>query len=377
MESCEVLIVGGGPAGSTCARELVNAGIDVLVVDKSHFPRDKVCAGWITPGVVETLQLDLDDYRKNHICQDITGFHTGILNGAATSNYYDEAVSYGIRRYEFDDYLLKRSGARVLADTSVNDIQWQNDHWLVNNSIQAKLLIGAGGHFCPVARYMGARVGRTECAVSAQEAEIEMTPAEQAECNVDPNIPELYFFPDMSGYAWLFRKGRFINIGVGRENVSGIAKDCNDFLDYLVENHKIPSGLVKRFKGHAYLLYDHARRNCVDNNMLLIGDAAGLAYTESGEGIRPAIESGLLAAQVIIHAKGQYTKRHLEIYQLYLEERFGAKHSKANHWLIANLRRQLANKIVSNRFLSRHILIDQLFLRNSVKTLAPNRQALS
>ena len=55
MDSCDVLIVGGGPAGSTCARQLAKAGCDVLVMDKSAFPRDKVCAGWITPAVIESL----------------------------------------------------------------------------------------------------------------------------------------------------------------------------------------------------------------------------------------------------------------------------------------------------------------------------------
>ncbi len=50
--TCDVLIVGGGPAGATCARQLTRAGLDVLVMDKQHFPRDKVCAGWITPAVV-------------------------------------------------------------------------------------------------------------------------------------------------------------------------------------------------------------------------------------------------------------------------------------------------------------------------------------
>ncbi|MGH8709796.1 MAG: FAD-dependent oxidoreductase, partial [Burkholderiales bacterium] len=48
-DSCDVLIVGGGPAGSTCAWQLVRASFDVLVLDKHTFPRDKVCAGWITP----------------------------------------------------------------------------------------------------------------------------------------------------------------------------------------------------------------------------------------------------------------------------------------------------------------------------------------
>ena len=52
MDRCDVLIVGGGPAGSSCAWRLVTAGLDVVVVDKANFPRDKVCAGWITPAVV-------------------------------------------------------------------------------------------------------------------------------------------------------------------------------------------------------------------------------------------------------------------------------------------------------------------------------------
>ena len=59
METCDVLIVGGGPAGSSCAWGLRYAGLDVLVVDRKAFPRDKVCAGWITPQVVQSLTIDL------------------------------------------------------------------------------------------------------------------------------------------------------------------------------------------------------------------------------------------------------------------------------------------------------------------------------
>ena len=61
-ETCDVLIVGGGPAGSTCARTLQRAGLDVLIMDKSVFPRDKVCAGWITPQVVQELDFDVEDW---------------------------------------------------------------------------------------------------------------------------------------------------------------------------------------------------------------------------------------------------------------------------------------------------------------------------
>ncbi len=51
MQNCEVLIVGGGPAGSSCAARLIQAGVDVLVIDRKTFPRDKTCAGWVTPQV--------------------------------------------------------------------------------------------------------------------------------------------------------------------------------------------------------------------------------------------------------------------------------------------------------------------------------------
>ena len=64
MDSCDALIVGGGPAGSTCAWKLRQAGLDVMVMDAAVFPRDKLCAGWITPPVVAELDLDPEAYRQ-------------------------------------------------------------------------------------------------------------------------------------------------------------------------------------------------------------------------------------------------------------------------------------------------------------------------
>ena len=64
MDTCDVLIVGGGPGGSSCARALQQAGADVIVMDKAVFPRDKVCAGWITPQAVTDLELDLNEYAN-------------------------------------------------------------------------------------------------------------------------------------------------------------------------------------------------------------------------------------------------------------------------------------------------------------------------
>ena len=96
METCDVLVVGGGPAGSSCARRLVSVGLNVIILDKSDFPRDKVCAGWITPAVVDELAIDLDEYRQHRVCQDIHAFRTGTMQGPYLLNQYDRTISLSL-----------------------------------------------------------------------------------------------------------------------------------------------------------------------------------------------------------------------------------------------------------------------------------------
>src|SRR4029450_513643 len=151
-ESCDVLIIGGGPAGSACARQLGRSGLDVLLLDKSRFPRDKVCAGWITPQVVEELEIDTRDYEQGRVLQPIKSFITGMGERAAKPVPYDKIGSRGIRRCEFDNYLLQRSGARLRLGEAWDSMERVDSRWLVNGEISAQLVIGAGGHFCPVVR---------------------------------------------------------------------------------------------------------------------------------------------------------------------------------------------------------------------------------
>src|SRR5262245_43519149 len=123
MQTCDVLIVGGGPAGSSCARRLSQAGLDVIVADRARFPRDKVCAGWITPQVLTSLELDSTDYSRTRTFQTITGFRVGLIDGRTeTAVHYKSPVSFGILRREFDAYLLERSGARICVGQQVSRI---------------------------------------------------------------------------------------------------------------------------------------------------------------------------------------------------------------------------------------------------------------
>src|SRR4029077_12217728 len=85
----------------------------------------------------------------------------------------------------------------------------------------------------------------------------------------------------------------------------------------------VPAALPARWKGHAYLLYEARRPRLVDDGVLLVGDAAGLAYPASGEGVRPAVEWGVLAAETTLAARGQYARARLEPYRRELTARFG------------------------------------------------------
>lgn len=362
-DRCDVLIVGGGPAGSSCARVLENAGHDVLVMDKSEFPRDKVCAGWITPQVVQELALDVDDYARGRVLQPISSFVTGMGLRANAPVRYDKIVSYGIRRCEFDHYLLERSGARLRLGDTWKSMERVDDRWLVNGEISAGLVIGAGGHFCPVARFLGAHLGKEEKAISAQEIEFEMDEAQAAQCAVSGDQPELYFCEDLKGYGWCFRKGNYLNVGLGREGNHRLAERVQTFARGLAAQGRIPADLPGKFKGHAYLLYSHAQRPLVGEAVMIIGDAAGLAYTQSGEGIRPAIESGLMAATTAIAANRNYTRASLVSYEASLLARFGERGgAPALSFLPATLRLSLARALMQTQWFARNVILDRWFL---------------
>ncbi len=373
MKQVDILIVGGGPAGSTLAWALRDSGLAVTILDKQTFPRDKVCAGWVTPAVMEELQINLDDYAKGRTLQPISGFRVSQLGKKEVeTHYHDKPVSYGIRRCEFDDYLLQRSGAERVLGQAFKSMVWQGDSWLVNDDIQARLVVGAGGHFCPVARAVGAKLGRHEQVVAAQEIEFQMTPAQLSECQVAAQVPELFFTPDLIGYGWVFRKGDYLNIGLGREDNHKLSDHVQNFCQFLKQQGKIPADSPDKFHGHAYLLYPHAIREVIKDGVLLIGDAAGLAYPQSGEGIRPAVESALLAAQVISTCEGDFQQTRLQPYYVKLVARFGERQPKAGllERLPLGLKQALAGQLMQSRWFTRHIVMDRWFLHSQQAPLS-------
>ena len=365
MDKCDALIVGGGPSGSACAWKLTRAGLDVVVMDRASFPRDKACAGWITPPVLDDLQLDVDEYRRGRTFQPITGFRTGTIDGRPPATIpYGRPVSYGIRRREFDEYLLRRSGARLALGQPVTSIDRQDGVWVLNKEVSAPMLIGAGGHFCPIARRLNVPAPAPTPVVVAQEMEFMIGAGDAPAIPIDPAIPELYFCADMKGYGWCFRKEGFLNVGFGRLDTRSLPGATAAFIKFLVTSKRLPPHLTWRWSGHAYLVHEPPYRRIVEPGVVLVGDAAGLARTQSGEGIRAAIESGLLAADAIIAAAGSYGIDRLDAYRIRVRKRFG---SSAASQVLSRLvpdpvKVSAARALLRIPGFVRHVVLNQWFL---------------
>ena len=365
MIRCDALIVGGGPAGSTCAYFLQRAGWNVVVADRATFPRDKVCAGWLTPAVFPLLDLDPAEYRATgHTFQEITAFRTGLIGGDLMETRYRSVVSYAIRRCEFDAFLLRRSRARVLEGTNVTTIRRDGDRWIVpldNDQIETRVLVGAGGHFCPVARFLRGGPDDRQPVV-AKEAEFPLTDEELAGTT---EAPELFFCHDLEGYAWRVRKGRFLNVGIGRRDPRHLGQHLSEFLDRLE-----PADAARRarlrgaaWKGHAYFAAGVGHRPLAGDGVLLVGDAAGLAYPESGEGICPAIESGRLAAETLIGAGERRDEAALRPYIDAITARHPATPSRAA-W-VSRATAAAGRILLKSQLFTRRVVLDRWFLRTA------------
>lgn len=377
MERCDVLIAGGGPAGSTCAWQLGRAGLDVVVMDRAVFPRDKVCAGWITPQVVSELALDLDDYRRQRTLQVFEGFRIGLVGGRdAVTTRYGRPVSYGIRRCEFDHYLLSRARARTKLGTPIRTIRRDGTTWVVNELIRTPLLVGAGGHFCPVARWLNPSEPdhdrRRASLVVARETEFPMGADDHAGVPTDPALPDLFFNRDLTGYGWCVRKGPYLNVGFGHLESGGLARATDAFVEFLAVRGLVPARRAWTWHGHAYHVQPSPRR-AVGAGVMLVGDAAGLAYPQSGEGIRPAVESGLMAAAAILEAGGCYEASRLASYAEQVGARFGVRSSPGAGTAIlpAAVASALARALLRSRSFVRHVVLDRWFLHATQPALTP------
>jgi flavin-dependent dehydrogenase len=298
VRTCDVIVVGGGPAGASAAKRLQAGGADVLVLDKEVFPRLKLCAGWITPQAVQDVDLDPASYPQRFLTFRKLHFH---FKGVRLPV---PCVQHSIRRFEFDQWLLLHSGAPVVTHT-VKEIRRDGGDYLLDGQFRSKYLVGAGGTSCPVGRglFRSARPRVRELRTVTLELEF---PYEWQ----DPDCHLWFFENGLPGYSWYVPKARgWLNVGVGgmaqrlKQRGEDIWLHWQRFAERLAPRFGIR--LPERPTGYSYYLRGPVEPARIDN-ALLTGDAAGLATRDLCEGIGPAIRSGRRAAAAILNGT-EYT----------------------------------------------------------------------
>ena len=303
MTASDVLVVGGGPGGSTVAWRLARAGARVAVLDAARFPRVKLCAGWVTHAALADLELDPSAYP--HTIQPFSAVSVA-AGEQEHETHWDRTASYGIVRAEFDTFLLRRAaaaGARLHEGARVREVREVAGGVEVASdagTFTAGMVVGAGGHGCPVARALG-RARAEEHVVVTQESETRVGAERLRALTPRHGWPELIAEPDFKGYGWYFTKGDFLNIGVGALGGEPVRRRLERLLARLRTGGRLPDDLaLTPFRGHAYAIRRGQPRRLGGERFALVGDAAGLARDVSGEGIGPAVRSACLAADALL-----------------------------------------------------------------------------
>jgi flavin-dependent dehydrogenase len=295
MRSCDVIVVGGGPAGASAARRLKRAGAEVLILDKELFPRLKLCAGWVTPEVIRDTGLIIEEYpHRFHTFRRLHWHAFGV-------HLRTRCEQYSIRRVEFDAWLLERSGAECVQHT-VRTIEADGEGFVIDGQFRCRHLIGAGGTGCPVHRQLFRQALPRARGLQTVTLELEF-PFEWQ----DPDCHLWFFEHGLPGYSWSVPKGNgWLNVGVGamaqrlKERNEDIWLHWQHLLRALEQRQGVKVPLEPT--GYSYYLRG-ALEDTQRGNAYLVGDSVGLATRFLGEGIGPAIRSGLRAAESILTGK--------------------------------------------------------------------------
>lgn len=294
----DAIVVGGGPAGSACATRLMQEGAKVAVLDREAFPRTKLCAGWVTPEAMADLALDPADYPRRFLTfEQIVAHVKGLTFKLRTPQH-------SIRRYEFDDFLLKRSGAPVYR-RNVRTIRQENAHYVIDGEFACDYLVGAGGTRCPVYRSFfrerNPRAKELQAATYEHEFPFEWK---------DPRCHLWFFDKGLPGYAWYVPKEKgYLNCGIGgmSEKLKARGADIKSHWRHftgVLRSRGFVVGADYAPRGYSYYLRGGVEVVRI-GNAFISGDAAGLATRDLCEGIGPAIRSGHRAADAIL-GRGEY-----------------------------------------------------------------------
>ena len=386
----DVIVVGAGPSGSTTAYYLAQAGLDVLLLEKSRFPREKVCGDGLTPRAVKALVAmgvpisEEDGWLRNKGLRVISSGMRLELPWPDLTTY----PGYGLvrTRMDFDQRLAQRAqqaGARLVEGVNVTGPVLDDRTGRIigvtarpdggqQQVYRARLVIAADGNSSRLSVSMGLRK-RDDRPIGVAVRAYYTSP------RTDDDYLESWldlWDQDrlLPGYGWIFGMGDGTsNIGLGLLNTS----TAFGHTDYHALLHRWLAGMpaewgfteenrVGPVRGAA-LPMAFNRTPHYTNGLLLVGDAAGMVNPFNGEGIAYAMESGEIAARVVTQAlawpDAAGAERVLHGYPRVLADAYGGYYALGRAFVKAIGRPELM------RFATRHAMARPALMRFALKLL--------
>ncbi|MFO8049418.1 MAG: geranylgeranyl reductase family protein [Desulfosudaceae bacterium] len=301
MRKYDVIIIGAGPAGATCALNLAPRGGRILLLDKQAFPRNKACGGGFTRKARNLFDFDLSDVIET----EITSVELSLRSCQPVVVNYPRGAGYMVTREKFDHLLVERSsavGVEVRQQTTLREICPSGSGWVVKTdkgNYQGDFVVGADGAASGTARQLGLMRSFNRQA-PALTAEIEPRPADLERLQ---NHVSFDFHVVPRGYAWIFPKKDHFSVGVFSTNMP--QKGLNTALTTFINRRDYLRGRPVRYWKGGLIPRGGTRQRLVKNNALLVGDAAAMTDPFFGEGIYYAARSGMLAATAITQSAAE------------------------------------------------------------------------
>ncbi len=319
----DCIIVGAGPAGASAAYHLAKKGHSVLVLEKSSFPRTKSCSGGVSPAIAQWFDFDFSTVVQNHVSQVKYTFK---MSDPAEVELKNVTPMWMVQRDRFDNFLMEQAigqGVEFKADTEVTGVSLQGDTWQVetNNGVfKSKYLIAADGANSTVAKLLSFTDTQKIAAASLQVS---------GSVSDRRKMTAFFDFGSLkNGFMWCFPKADGYSISAAYvRNPQGKPDELKKQLTKYAELFDLDANQGE-YMEHSLNLWQKDRPLHSDR-ALLVGEAAGMVDPLIGEGIRPAMFTGVKAAAAVSNAL-EGDANALANYTETINQEWGANFAKAD-----------------------------------------------